>query len=412
MKKKKFVFSILSYILLFSLLFVQNAQATTPDTTTLTEKFNQVDQYNRNSWEWYKTQLDNDALSWGESYLTRAYLLMYEATRDEHYLDSFIGHVDSQLNRRDNIRGVTDHRGLSLPAWRNGAFTNNTSYWIYAVQTGLTVTPMAEFAAMVNNDPSLSKYQAKSNEYLQAAKDAVKAHDLRDQPQYLDTNSRWIEDTTSMHLALPINMNLAQGSAMFAIYEATGDKTYLDKATKVANYFKKYLILNNSLNAYTWKYFPDSDSYGTVYEDADHVVPELEFINFAYKHGIFNESDMQRFANTATKIMTKSDGTIALRLDGSGTSNHPGYISQWLWFSSWAPSLSDTSWAILKNKSSVAPMEFAGLALLNYKLNNQNPGPIPNPDPTPSPTDNLIVNGGFSSDLQGWSNVSNSAAIN
>jgi len=409
-KKSKFVFSMLSLVFLFSLIFVGYAQAATPSAATLRAKFDQVDQYNKSTWESYKTQVDNNYPTWEESYVTRAYLIMYKATKDESYLNLFTGHIDSQLNRRDNIRKVTDYRGLSLPAWRNGSFTNYQSYWLYAVQTGVTVQPMAEFAAMVYNDPALSKYKAKADVYLQAAKDAVKVHDMRDQPKYLDTNSKWIEDSATMHLNLPINMNLAQGSVMFAIYEATGDKTYLDKATKITNYFKKYLILNTALNAYTWKYFPDSADYGSVYEDTGHVVPELEFINYAYKHGLFSDTDMQRFANTATKIMVKSNGSIAHRLDGSGTSPLPGTIAQWLWFAPWAPSLIDTSWSILANQTSVHDMVFAGLALLNYTVAQG--GQNSDPTPIPGQTDNLITNGDFSSGLQGWANETSTAVIN
>jgi hypothetical protein len=415
-KKSKSVFGILPLIFLFSLVFAGYAQAATPSAATLRAKFDQVDQYNRSTWESYKTHVDDNYPTWEESYVTRAYLTMYKATKDESYLNLFTGHIDSQLNRRDHIRKVTDYRGLSLPAWRNGSFTNYQSYWLYAVQTGVTVEPMAEFAAMVYKDPALAKYKAKADVYLQAAKDAVKVHDLKDQPKYLDTNSNWIEDSTTMHLNLPINMNLAQGSAMFAIYEATGDKTYLNKATKITNYFKKYLILNTSLNAYTWKYFPDSADYGSVYEDTGHVVPELEFINYAYKHGLFSDTDMQRFANTATKIMVKSNGSIAHRLDGSGTSPLPGTIAQWLWFAPWAPSLIDTSWSILANQSSVHDMVFDGLAMLNYTVaqDNQSPEPAPEPEPEPEPEteNNLIVNGNFSAGLQGWANETSTAVIN
>jgi hypothetical protein len=73
-----------------------------------------------------KTDLNENraALGWGEAYILQAYLLMWEAYRDPYYLDKMIDHADHVLATRDNVRGVTDWRGLSLPAWR--------AYWPYS----------------------------------------------------------------------------------------------------------------------------------------------------------------------------------------------------------------------------------------------------------------------------------------
>jgi hypothetical protein len=70
----------------------------------------------------YKDDLNDNrgALGWGESYVLQAYLLMYEAHRDTYYLDKAIDHIDHMLANRDSVRGFTDWRGLSLPAWRTG----------------------------------------------------------------------------------------------------------------------------------------------------------------------------------------------------------------------------------------------------------------------------------------------------
>jgi hypothetical protein len=43
---------------------------------------------------------------------------MFEATGDRRYLEKFVAHGDRVLARRDDMRGVTDDRGRSLPAWR------------------------------------------------------------------------------------------------------------------------------------------------------------------------------------------------------------------------------------------------------------------------------------------------------
>jgi hypothetical protein len=418
-KKKKFIYILLALVFMFTLGFSDYVQAATVNETDLRQLFDRLD--NQNKWNGYKTMVDQSAIAWGESMVMRSYLLMYQATKDKHYLDLFTGHADSLLRRRDSERGVTDYRGLSLPAWRSGSYTDN--YYIYAVQTGLIVTPMAQFAAIVKKDPALTEYGARANEYLQAAKDAIAVHDMRDKPQYLDVNSRWYEDATSMYLDRPVNMNLAQGSAMLAIYEASGDRVYLDKATKIANYFKKYLTVDRTTNSYFWKYYPNSPKYGSVIEDISHSTWCVEFINLAYRNGIFSDSDMQKFANTASKVLVKSDGTIARYLDGNGTASDPGQLAHWLWFEPWAPSLIDVSYNLFKNRTSVIPNELAALALLNYAYarsnqsdppRGQQPGPAPAPNSTPNPglDGNLIVNGDFSAGTTGWVNKDNTALIN
>ncbi|NED94997.1 hypothetical protein G1H11_06690 [Phytoactinopolyspora alkaliphila] len=58
------------------------------------------------------------ALAWQQSYALRSFIMMYLAHGDTDYLDRFIGNVDIMLTHRDSERGVTDYRGLSLPAWR------------------------------------------------------------------------------------------------------------------------------------------------------------------------------------------------------------------------------------------------------------------------------------------------------
>ena len=61
---------------------------------------------------------ESGLLAWAESYVMRAYLLMFRAHGDTAYLDSFVDHTDAVLANRDSVRGVTDYRGESSPAWR------------------------------------------------------------------------------------------------------------------------------------------------------------------------------------------------------------------------------------------------------------------------------------------------------
>jgi hypothetical protein len=62
---------------------------------------------------------------------------------------------------------------------------------------------------------------------------------------------------------------------------------------------------------------------------------DIDFAYLAYQTGIYNATDMQRFGNTIQKKLIKSDGTIANRVDGSGTSANQNFIGLWLNFHTW-----------------------------------------------------------------------------
>ncbi len=345
--------------------------------STLKNLFDQVD--NQTKWRSISNAPDGYEISYNDSYVMRAYILMYQTTGDKQYLDKYISFADSVLARRDSVVGKTDFRGLKLPGWSSNHFDPNTTMH-YAMATGMIATPLAEFATLVKSDAALANYRTKANTYLQAAKDAVAIHNKPANSQYIYRDNNWIEDSTTLHLKTPVNMNMAYGSALLAIYEATGDTAYLDKGKKIANYFKQNLTINPATNGYYWKYFPGDSSYGNVIEDIPHALFAAEFVYLAYHNGIFNATDMQRFANTATKTLAKSDGSIAERLDGSGVSTQPGKFLHWLCFEPWAPSLLDTSYNIVKSRTSTYPMELAGIAMLNYFNSPRNTSTTPTSD--------------------------------
>lgn len=57
-------------------------------------------------------------LAWSQSYVLLGLVRMFERYGDTHYLDRLVDNIDQVLGVRDSVRGVTDYRGLSLPAWR------------------------------------------------------------------------------------------------------------------------------------------------------------------------------------------------------------------------------------------------------------------------------------------------------
>jgi len=61
--------------------------------------------------------LDGGGVAWGEAYVLRAYLEMYQATKDRAYLRRFVALADGILAVRDDALGRKDFAGRSLPLW-------------------------------------------------------------------------------------------------------------------------------------------------------------------------------------------------------------------------------------------------------------------------------------------------------
>lgn len=369
------------------------------DAGSLRQLFDRLDQtVSKGNW-YIGYNNETGTLAWGEARVMRAYLGMYQVTGDIYYLDKFVKHADSVLKMRDSIRGVTDYRGLSLPAWRTGdTFTKGRGYYLYAVHTGMIAYPFAGFAKIVYSNPSLANYKSNADTYLQAAKDAIAVHE----DDFVDNGTTgYYRDPKGCPegfdgLGIPFNQYLAMARAELTLYEVTKEKLYLDRVTEMANHFKSYLETDQSTNSYQWRYWwgPGLDGYTAVddlsantlsypglkgYEDTVHAEIDVDFAYLAFKDGIvFNKSDMQKFGNTVEKKMLHSDGNVAVLVNGEGTIDENVFIGGWLRYHKYASSLFNY---FLKLSDSLAFVNGFGLeavARLNeaYK-ERKNPFPVP-----------------------------------
>ena len=380
------------------------------DSGELRRMFDRLDTVN--SGNWFKdTNNDNAQQAWGESYVLDAYVTMYEATGDTYYLDKFVTHGKAVLAQRDKSRGVKDYRGLSLPAWRNGSYTLNGQYAIFAVHTGMIVYPMAKFAAIVKGNPSLNKYRADMELFLQAAKDAVDVH----KDEWVDNGSTgYYKFLSTMPykqagLGLPFNQYLAMARAELMIYQATGETQYLNRVRKMLQHFKNNLTVDQGINGYTWRY---SAFYSSSYEDIGHAKTDVDAAFLGYSAGIvFNEDDMIRFANNCAKRLIKSDGSIADNVLGGSSTPYTWFIGFWSAYGQFNPVITNTIYKKLSTMSSGGATGLLAAAMLN-KANSdpsyrggvvQPPPPVDDPPPVDNPpAGELVKNGSFSQGQAEW----------
>jgi len=420
-KRTKLGIIVLIWVFLATLLPMQALAA---NASELRQKFNSLDTVNNGNWQ-KDANNDTATLAWGESYVLDAYVTMYEATGDTYYLDKFITHGKGVLAQRDVVRGVSDYRGLKLPAWRNGSYTSNGQYAIFAVHTGMITYPMAKFAAIVANNPALARYSAEKELFLQAAKDAVAVH----ADEWVDNgNTGYYKFRAGMPykqagMGLPHNQYLAMARTELMIYQATGDTGYLNRARKMFQYFKNNLLIDSAANGYYWRY---SSFYSSSYEDAGHAGIDVDAAFQAYHAGlVFNKDDMLRFANTAAKKMIKSNGSVAGNVLGDGTTQYYWYLGFWSAYGQFMPVITDTIYTKLSAMSYGGPTGLLAMAMLNkansdpgYRggFDNQPPAeeeppveepPVEEPPVEEPPVDNpvgeLVRNGSFSQGAGGWS---------
>lgn len=375
--------------LLFSLIGTAHAAVNISgtDRADLIRTFDVLDKAGNNG-NWYRTSTnDSGALAWNEGPVIYSYLRMYEATRDKNYLDRFILHADSILKNRDSERGVSDYRGLSLPAWRaGGKYTLDGKYYIFAAHTGMIASPLADFARIVK-EYNLQEYQDKAAVYLQAARDAVAVHDDEwvdegDQGYYIIRKGAPV---WSDGVGIPFNMYLILGEAQISLYQVTGDPIYLERATKMARHFKSHLTVDQATGAYVWNYYwglaytgwtaannpttntPEYRGYKNV-EDIRHGVLDMRFAEKAYRAGIvFNEQDMIRFGKTVTSNIIKAIDSVAFQVDGRGTDG-TNRLTGWTMLYPWAPQILDVD----KNAPYIAAGSMAGLSLYIKALSEIN----------------------------------------
>ena len=321
------------------------------------ETFDTVDQ-NLNNGNGYKDyNNENATLAWGESYIMMSYMIMYEATGDTYYLDKLANHADSVQNQRDDVRGVTDYRGLSTACWRNLHYQPNNEPYCYVVHSGMIIYPMAWFVEAVYKNESLwnqytydgSTYKEKADWLLAKIQETVAAHDdqWREGPNQGEGYYIFRPDAYFLNFPghyLPLNQQNAMGRALIILATVTGRGEYYDKAIKLATYFKNRITFDSN-NCAVWNYWGDTYSYPG--EDISHAAINAEFARLAYNHNmVFPQSYVEAIARTfVTNIYIDSQNSYS-HIGGGGTINqYREQCGRWGGYSQFNPSI----YTIIKN---------------------------------------------------------------
>lgn len=216
------------------------------------------------------TQYENTAgaLSWGEAYIMRAYLRMYQATGDTYYLGKLVTHADAVLAKRDDVNPATTYTD---PAWSFGS----RGYESAAVTTGHILQGLAEFARIVNADPTLSFFAPKATEYIARTQESINFINTNFL-FYLSGNRAAYRPFLGQPYRLDApNADAAMGSVLYDMYHATGDVAQLTLARQIAQTQETSAFFLTERGNQAWSYTYHGAGDPEDFSHAAHVAPFL-----------------------------------------------------------------------------------------------------------------------------------------
>lgn len=235
---------------------------------------------------------DPDGYAWGESYVDRGFVHMYNATKDDKYLWPL-------LNRTDTIYANRDRNGDGVPGYGTGAYTDG--YVEYIVWDGVILMPLAQIANIIKANATQwanASMQARALDYIHVCEQVIQ--------KWNKTHWREPGDGTGYYVSPPQNTTAifnrihAFGLMTLQTYDFTGNATYIAMVLKMARFFKQHLSLRTytmdgeQREMYTWGYDWKSDN-----SDTSHACLDVEFAVECYERGIvFTATDMRRFSHT------------------------------------------------------------------------------------------------------------------
>jgi hypothetical protein len=221
----------------------------------------------------------------------------------------------------------------------------------YMGYIGIIYDPMLRFAELVKANSSLQYLLPAAKRFIESAEESYADASGRlwrngpnkDEGYYLTCEKG--ESFPADNVGAPFNFLARHVCAELALYRLTGKKAYLNRSEKMARLLKNRLDYHKESDLYIWKYWyepmttkgwsPKDDlSFNVKYfkaaahvEDVSHGALDIGMIAACNQAGIvFNQEDMDRFANTLL-INVLSPDRKAVRRGVNGGIEYPAYFN-------------------------------------------------------------------------------------
>ncbi|MGZ3253927.1 MAG: RICIN domain-containing protein [Burkholderiaceae bacterium] len=266
----------------------------------------------------YGTSLPNTSggaedFAWQGHYWVRSYVSMAKTYGDTKYLDTASRMIDFWLAHTDGPQGW----GTSLGASQ------------MSLDTGVISEAIMTYAYEVWKDPRFAAYRTKADSYIAKLEPILNSYNNQwvNSAPYAGSPGFYVYASCGGICSSASLMMYNQGTVLAKplmlidrvkrMKGQTPDPAYLNKADKVAAYFKTFARLNN--NAYDWDY---GGARGSGIEDASHAHLDLSHLVWAKQFGLggLTNTDMTRLANTMQKVLNGQAGSndVSHNVDGTG----------------------------------------------------------------------------------------------
>jgi hypothetical protein len=310
----------------------------------------------------YRSDPDNAALPWSESYLLQAYASAYAATGDPRWSRRLVERFSAILGDRDHLRSppVLDHfTRRSAPAWGTARYTQGRHH-VWAVHTAMICLGPADLACELRRSRRSGKWTAAVAGIVEAVEQAIAAHDdqwrwgpRRDEGHYVDPAIG----------VLPLNQQNAVGSVLLLLHRLSGDPDHLRRAAALARYFRNR-VRPNRAGGLDWAYQPGIEGNRPGYEDISHAAINVEFaVRCADAGVVFHRDDLRRLGITWDARVRKGSRRWSDTLEGARAANAhvPQAIGRWLALAPYAPGLRQDA-AEFDHLRGASAVELLGLA--------------------------------------------------
>jgi hypothetical protein len=275
-------------------------------------------------------------LAWGESYVAMAQRAMFDATGDTQYVDLLLDSAETMYaNRADRLNPalIDEIRNTAMPAFVsfNLNLGANARRHAWLVHAAFPSHPVTYTISSINNDPQLRAQYGARADALTA--DIIETMDSFDAEFSLISGGRGVYYEPYLDFYAPVtngqtpyNMQDAAGSTYVALWKATGEQRFYDRAVALAKTLKAEFT--PIADRYQWRYAPYNPS--NFASDISHAGLDVNFVVDAYEAGIvFDDTDIQRLANTMRHMQVGPGFTAAV--NGAGTGSMTSTRVAWLW---------------------------------------------------------------------------------
>jgi hypothetical protein len=270
---------------------------------------------------------DDLSLTWSASYAMSGILDMLETTGDLCFAHMMVQYGDSVLQQADGKRFGNVSSAAHVWSHTTRIAPNRAAD---VVTTGMIIWPLVRFGVIVRRNASMIPlFGAKVRDFVTAAENAVAFFDdswfNSELGAYRTPTSfpSFYMDSRNLSLnafpALPLNMQLALGRALFDLFEVTGRSFYLQRAASLCRYFDAALTKTGSVA--TWLYWPHGNDPSI--EDTSHGSIDADFAVMCFERGGWlSFATVTALANTlATVIFNGNEPTggprVALTVSGT-----------------------------------------------------------------------------------------------